>query len=152
MIDIDVKSTDRGDFDISIDPATGDLLATEGFDTSLKMSLFEERRADRQEMIPSERRRGWWANELFDEAAFEIGSKLWLIDQARLNQETLNRAIDYARQALQWLINDNHVEAVEVSGRLEPETIILEIVLLRNGSKVDSFSFDIWSNTGTSLD
>jgi len=151
MIDIDVRATDRGDFDIAI-AANGDLATTEGFDTALKMSLFEERRADRQEMIPSERRRGWWGNELFDEAAFEIGSKLWLIDQARLNQETLNRAIDYVRQALQWLINDNHVEAVEVSGELKPATIILTIILLRNGSKVDSFSFDIWEATGRSLD
>jgi len=152
MIDIDVQSDALGGFDISIDPATGDLLQTAGFDTSLKMSLFEERRANREEMVPSERRRGWWGNTLFDEADFEIGSKLWLLDQARLTQETLNKAIDYARTALQWMIDDNHVEEVEVSGELRPETIILNIVLLRNGSKVDSFSFDIWSATGRSLD
>ncbi len=150
MIDIDVKSDDRGGFDIAIG-ANGDLATTEGFDTSLKMSLFEERRADRQEMVPSERRRGWWGFELND-AQFEIGSKLWLIDQARLNQETLNRAIDYARQALEWLVSDNHVESIEVSGELRPETIILNIRLLRSGSRIDDFSFDIWSQTGTSLD
>ena len=152
MIDIDVISDDRGGFDISIDPATGDLALTAGFDTSLKMSLFEERRANREEMVPSERRRGWWAAEISDPEGFEIGSKLWLLDQARLTQETLNKAIDYARQALEWMVLDNHVESVEVTGELQPATIILTINLLRDGSRVDSFSFDIWRETGTSLD
>jgi len=152
MIDIDVKSTDRGDFDIFIDPLTGDLATTEGFDTSLKMSLFEERRADRTEVVPAENRRGWWAAELSDPQGFEIGSKLWLLDQARLNQETLNKAIDYTRTALQWLVDDLHLNEVRVTGELQKDTIILTIDLLRDGARTESFSFDIWQATGTSLD
>ena len=150
MIDIEVRSDDRGGFDISIDPATGDLALTAGFDTSLKMSLFEERRANREEMVPSERRRGWWGNTLFS-PSFEVGSKLWLLDQARLTQETLNKAIDYARTALQWLVTDGHLESIEVSGRIEAETIVLTIDLFRSGSKIDSFAFDIWQATERDL-
>jgi len=152
MIDIDVQNIGNDLFDISINPDTGDLQTVEGFDTALKMSLFEERRADRTEVVPAENRRGWWGNELFDQVAFEIGSKLWLIDQTRLTQETLNKAIDYVQQALIWLVEDLHLNEVRVSGVLKPETIILTIDLLRDGSRTDSFSFDIWSATGTSLD
>jgi len=152
MIDIDVKSIGNDLFDIRIDPETGDLATTEGFDTALKMSLFEERRADRTEVVPAENRRGWWGNELFDTLEFEIGSKLWLIDQTRLTQETLNKAIDFVQSATSWLVTDEHLNEVRVSGVLRPETIILTIDLLRDGSRTESFSFDIWEKTGTSLD
>lgn len=152
MIDIDVQSIGNDLFDIDVDPNTGDLVITEGFDTALKMSLFEERRADRTEVVPAENRRGWWANELFDEISFEIGSKLWLLDQARLNQETLNKAIGFVQDATRWLIEDGHLQEVRVSGILKSETIILTIDLLRDGSIVDSKSFDIWEATGRSLD
>lgn len=151
MIDIDVKSIGNDLFDIAI-AENGDLATTEGFDTALKMSLFEERRADRTEVVPAENRRGWWANSLFDEVAFEIGSKLWLLDQARLTQDTLNKAIDFVQQATNWLVEDDHLQEVRVSGVLRPETIILTIQLLRDGSIVDSQSFDIWQATGRSLD
>jgi len=150
MIDIDVKSIGNDLFDIAV-AENGDLVITEGFDTALKMSLFEERRADRTEVVPAENRRGWWAKELND-AQFEIGSKLWLLDQARLNQETLNKAIDFVQQATSWLVTDGHLNEVRVSGELRPETIILTIDLLRDGARTESFSFDIWQATGTSLD
>lgn len=146
-IDIAVKRQTNGFFDIDINESTGDFVLTPGFNTNLKMALFEDRRADRSEMVPPERRRGWWGNELFDEIAFEIGSKLWLLDQARLNQETLNRAVDYVRQSLQWLIDDGHLTEVSVSGELRPDTIVLTIDLIRDGSLVESRSFDIWNST-----
>jgi len=44
-IDIAVKRQTNGFFDIDIDDSTGDFVLTPGFNTNLKIALFEERRA-----------------------------------------------------------------------------------------------------------
>ena len=98
-IDIALIQDERGNFDIGIDPDTGDFLLASGFDTGLTMSLFCERRPDASEVPTAELRRGWGGNEVGPEG-FEIGSKLWLTYQSRKTQATLNLVIDYARTAL----------------------------------------------------
>ena len=101
-IDIALLQDERGNFDIGIDPATGDFFLTDGFDTAITMSLFCERRADASEVPTAELRRGWWGNEVGPEG-FEIGSKLWLTYQSRKTQATLNLVVDYARSGAHYL-------------------------------------------------
>lgn len=133
-------------FDLSVDPNTGDFTLVNGFETALVMSLFCERRADISEVPTAELRRGWWGNEV-DPEGFEMGSKLWLLDQARRTQETLNKAQDYAREALQWLVDDDHLISFDVSARFTSNNMVLDVVLKRSNSATESRSFELWENT-----
>lgn len=145
-IDIALQQDERGGFHIGIDPDTGDFLLTDGFDTALAMSLFCERRADTSEVPTAELRRGWWGNEVGPEG-FEIGSKLWLTYQSRKTQATLNLVIDYARSALQWLIDDGHLISIDVSAEFNTNGITLNIKLNRSNSATETKSFELWENT-----
>jgi phage gp46-like protein len=146
MIDIAVIQDNKGNFDIEIDPETGDFKLVDGFETALAMSLFCERRADESEVSVPELRRGWWGNEVGPEG-FEIGSKLWLLYQARKNQETLNKAEDYAREAVQWLVDQGHLKSVDVSASFTEDGISINIILNRFNGSTGSKSYQLWENT-----
>lgn len=146
-IDIDISKNSAGLFDIDI-ADDGDLVTTEGFDTALKMSIFCERRASPDEVQVSRFRRGWIGNLLADVVNFEIGSKLWLFDQARLNADTINGVNDSIKDGLLWLIEDDYLDDITVSSTNTREVITVEVNLFRNGSRVDQQFFDAWRATG----
>jgi len=138
------QDTTDGTFDLSI--VAGDFVSTNGFDTALPMSLWCERMADESEVLPIDLRRGWWGN-LLDADGFEIGSKLWLLDQRRRNQSTLNAAVDYVRDGLQWLVDDGHLVSIDVSAQFISEGISITITLYRSNGATDRRSFVLWENT-----
>lgn len=147
---IDIKLTqndDTGIFDISF--INGDFETIDSFDTSLQVSLFTDARADASQVPRSELRRGWWGNQFSPGfPGFEIGSKLWLLNQARKTQDTLNNAIDFVRNSLQWLVTDNHAKGVNVSGVFTNTGIGLTIIIDRGSSIVETKYYDLWNNTG----
>lgn len=145
-IDIALLQDDRGGFYIAIDPATGDFFLTSGFDTAMTMSIFCERRADTSEVPTAELRRGWWGNEVGPEG-FEIGSKLWLLYQARKIQATLNKATDYAKTGLQWFVDDKHVVNIDVSAINIPSGTKLDVKFNRSNSATETRSYELWENT-----
>lgn len=144
MIDIALEQN-NGIYDIAIDPNTGDFKLVDGFETALIMSLFCERRADQSEIETSELRRGWWGNETGPDG-FEIGSKLWLLDQARKTQETLNKSNDYGSECLQWFIDDGYLKSIDIKSSYSPE-LNIDIKLNRDNSITESRSFELWENT-----
>lgn len=146
-IDIKLTQDATGLFDVSF--ANGDFETVDSFDTSLQVSLFADARASASQVPRSELRRGWWGNQFdSDFPLFEVGSKLWLLNQARLTQDTLNNAVDFARNALQWLVLKNHAKDVKVSGSLASEGITLAITIDRGNSIVETKYYDLWNNTG----
>ena len=144
-VDITLEKDSANIYDLQID--SGDLVSNTSFETAIQMSLLTDIRADSSEVPTPERRRGWWGNVANRTEDYNIGSKLWLLDQARNTEETLNLAIDYARNSLQWLIDDNEAENIEVTGQRSGDTIRLNIVVSRSQSQVESFFFDLWQNT-----
>ena len=133
-------------YDIEI--VNEELELVNNFDTSLQMSVYCERRADSSEVLRTELRRGWWGNEVAEVAGFEIGSKLWILSQSRLTQNVLNKAISYAQEALQWLVEDRLLSRVEVTGEIVNRRIIrLRIDLFRNANEVSTRFFNLWDNT-----
>ena len=149
MAAVDVKFFQREDgiYDFGFSD-TGDFDTTEGLDTALLFSLFEERRADPSEVSPPNKRRGWIGNELQDDIGFELGSKLWLLDQERLTQETVNKAQDYAQQAVQWLIDESIVDdVVTTAEKVGTSDIRICIELFRDGNRIENRFFDLWKNT-----
>lgn len=143
-IDLALEQID-GVFDVSIDLATGDFKLVDGFETALTMSLFCERRADESEVPTAELRRGWWGNEVGPEG-FEIGSKLWLLDQSRKLQKTLNDTIDFARDGTKWFIDDGHLVSIDITSGFN-NGLNLDLKLNRSNSATESFSYELWENT-----
>ncbi len=141
-----VKDEESGLFDFSIE--NGDIKTIDSFDTSLAVALFADQRASQSEVPVSQNRRGWWGSEFSQFPGFEIGSKLWLLNQERTTQSTLNKAISYAQNALQWLVNDNFAKEVTVSGQLNNSGITLIIKIYRSNGVTETRYFDLWNNTG----
>lgn len=115
MGDIRTVQVDLG-FDFALE---GLLLAEDdGLDTAVVLSLFTDRRAGDDDLVPGggDDRRGCWLDGF---PGYEIeGSRLWLLAQAKLTEETAIRAREYCEEALAWLVADG------VAGRITVETWI----------------------------
>lgn len=76
------------------------------------ISLFTDARADADDALPvdGESVRGFWAVEDGD----NFGSKLWLLERVKNTAENRAKAIDYANEALQWMVDDGFADAVAV--------------------------------------
>lgn len=109
-------------FDLT--PSGDGLAADGGLFTAVVLSVFTDRRADPDDVIPSVTPlspanagllagRGW----VGDTAADRWGSKRWLLSREKRTQETLNRLIEYDREALQWLIDDGLAGDVQITAR-----------------------------------
>lgn len=98
----------RGDWVLS----GADLQADSGLQTAMLISVFTDRRAANDDVIPDGTGdpRGWWG----DDDTRPIGSRLWLLSRAKQTGETLMRAKDYLTEALQWLIDDGAVAKFDI--------------------------------------
>ena len=146
MIDFFLELDDYNNYDIELD-ASGDVKQTSGLDTSIRLSLLTDQRADASEVSNPIKRRGFIGDELFED--FKHGSKLWLLDQARVNSNTRNLAVNYSRLGLQWMIDDGFATDIVVTGQLRPTGITLQMKAFYPNSSEQSFVFDFWDNTIT---
>jgi phage gp46-like protein len=146
-IDIALRQNEFNEFDVSFE--NGDFKLVDSFDTSLTLSLFADARALPSQVPRSELRRGWWGNQFDDDfPLYELGSRLWLLNQSRKTQSTLNNAVDFTRNALQWLVDKNHAVSVDVQGEFTQNGIRLKITINRGNSTVETRYFDLWNNSG----
>ena len=146
-IDIQLlQQAGTGEFIISLE--NGDFKTIDSFDTSISVALFGDERADSSEVPAVERRRGWWGNNFGEDPEFQLGSKLWLLNQNRRTQETLNKAITIAQNALQYFDDDEHAESVKVTGAFTENGISLTITIFRSNAVTETRFFDLWNNSG----
>lgn len=145
FVDI-LMEKDNGFYDLAFD--NGDLKSTQGFTSSLLMSIFCERRATPSEVAPPEKRRGWWGNAFLGFTDFEIGSKLWLLSQARADQVTLNNSITFSTNALDWLIDDKYIDKINITAEYNEQNILLLAIQLLIGQDIVlNIGFKLWQNT-----
>lgn len=111
------------------------------------MSIFAERRASSSEVPDSRRRRGWIGNES-NLDGFEIGSKVWLFEQARLNRDTLNGITTAAVDGLEWFLDRGFMVNLAIDTVLVDGQVTLQIDIFRPNSKVDRRFFDLWDASG----
>jgi phage gp46-like protein len=132
-----------GQYDIIFNE-DGDIETQDFFDTAILYSLFGERRASPDEVVEPKRRRGWIGNE-----DFENGSKLWLLEQARITRETLNRAQYEASTGLEWLVEDGFAVSIDDPvATVKGGKMQLEIAIRRSRDEVIRKFYTLWENTG----
>jgi len=147
MADILLNNDDKTYYDFNI--IDGDFELTTGFETALLMSLFCEKRADASEMPAPELRRGWWGNTMLGYENYEIGSKLWLLEQARKDSSSLNLSKTYAQDGLQWLIIDGHAQAIKTDASFTIGGIDIEIEIKISLNEILISSYKFWQDTVT---
>lgn len=142
---------DDGVIDLTIGP--NGLVNETGLESAVIVSLLTDRRAGPDDILPNEKpgqpinqdRRGWCGDALADDQGDRIGSRLWLLSREKQTEETRQRAIFYAKEALKWLIDDKIATAINVdaewvsTGHLN---MLIEIVL------IDGAKFNMQLNTG----
>lgn len=77
------------------------------------ISLFTWRRATPDDNAAQPM--GWWGDTYPTVTGDRIGSRLWLLGREKITNDMLNRARDYATEALQWLLDDGVAARVEIS-------------------------------------
>ncbi|MEL5644722.1 phage GP46 family protein [Serratia bockelmannii] len=122
----------------------GDLINGDDLQTAMIISLFTDRVARDDDDIDGEDRRGWWGDMGEDH---KIGSRLWLLRRQKLTQDVAQKAEDYAREALQWLISDGVVSSFTIATQIVyPRRLNMVIRYQRpgNGDRTDMRFFWVW--------
>lgn len=112
----------------------GDLVIDAGLETAVVLSLFTDRRAQTDDEIPdgTDDRRGWWADTFSDVEGDRIGSRLWLLAREKDTASTLERAREFAEEALDWMIEDGVAKNLTVvSERVRPGVLGLAVSIER---------------------
>lgn len=103
---------------IDIQFSGGDVLREDGLETAVLVSLFADARAT-EDQIPAIDRdgdlRGFWGDVEPAVPGDSTGSLLWTIRRAKQTSRTLADVQAYARESLQWLIDDKVASEVVVS-------------------------------------
>ena len=145
FIDIKMEYDEKkGYYDILSDEK-GDLMQDQSFDTSIILALLTDARADKTEVPLVQNQRGTIV-DLFTEGRKRNGSKLWLLNQSRATLTAKNRAKDYARNALQFLVEKGYCKDVFVSSKLTRDGIILNITIQRLTGVFDDYRYNAWNN------
>lgn len=110
------------------------------------ISLFTWRRAATDDPIDDEERFGWWGDSFPAVGDDRIGSRLWLLRRVKLTRETQLDAEFYAREALQWLLDDGDVIRIEIrSERATGERLNLGVILtISTGERLEIHPTELW--------
>lgn len=114
MTDIALQQIGVGQFGVQL--SGNDLLADDGLETAVIISLFSDRRLPdgQQPNDGTDDPRGWWG-DIGDADGVLLGSLMWLLWREKMLPETVARARDYCRQALQWMVDDGIARTVTVT-------------------------------------
>lgn len=129
-------------------PGPGDIAVTgyalhrdPGFETAVVISLFSNTRASRGDVLPGtiENKAGWWGSVLL---GCQLGSKLWLLQRAPLDNTTVRLYEQYSKDALAWMINDQIAEEITaVAVRTGLNRVNLAMTIKRKNNTNVSFRF-----------
>ena len=112
-----------GCFDVEI--KNGDVVRDDGLETAVTISLFTDRRVTEEEKpYLANSKRGYWGDLFSEIDGDKMGSRLWTLEREKRTTEVLRRAEDYAREALQWLIDDGVVLSISANASYDNNKFI----------------------------
>ena len=125
-----------------------DLEQEDGLKTAVILSLFTDRRAEAADGLPTgeEDRRGWWGDLVAAADNDRLGSRLWLLLREKQTPEVLMRAEEYAREALNWLLEDGVAKGIEISAEWVSRGLLgLRVVISRPAGDAVEYRFNyLW--------
>lgn len=132
MTDIALQQIGAG-FDIGL--SGSDVLADDGLETAVILSLYVDRRATEDDELPDNTlsRGGFFGDAIAEIANDQRGSRLWLLRRETRRDVVLEKARTYCREALQWLLEDGVASSVDIATAfldgIEPGETVLQIVI-----------------------
>ncbi len=128
------------------------LVEDAGLDTAVIISLFTDRRANDDDVLPGDPndKRGWWADAFPVAPGDRIGSRLWLLNREKQLASVLARAQEYAQEALQWMLDDGVASAVVCDAQIVRSGLLgLSVAITPPDANTPNYyKFEVlWSNT-----
>jgi phage gp46-like protein len=119
---------------------------TDDLPRAIIISLFSWRRANPDDDLPGNNKYGWWGDTYPQVFNDRIGSRLWLLWRAKITAETTAKAIEYATEALQWLLDDGIAADVKVTAeRVGLGELDLWIIITRGDTSTLNIRFiHVW--------
>jgi phage gp46-like protein len=109
------------------------------------ISLLTWRRAEGGDLLDDDQRYGWWGDTFPTLANDRIGSRLWQLRRRTLTDDTVRTAEAFAREALQWAVDDDRVSAVTVTASRRVDRLDMQVrVGLRDGPVIDVQLDNLW--------
>lgn len=139
--DLKIQQTEYGYFDLVL--GENDLETVDGLETSVATLLFTDARAESYQVADPVKRRGWVGNILRNS---DLGGMLWLMQQTRNDQETRNNIVEWAKNSLQPLFQDDSVSDITVTATptgVRGIELLIDIVI-RDG---DTVLLSYWLDT-----
>ena len=148
MQDVLIRADANGLYDLVVD---GNVFASAGgFETAIPVSLFTDARAPSALVSEPQNRRGWIVNLLTSSTMRQLGSILWVLDQARVTRETLNTARLAAQDAFQWMLDDGIALSVFVDVAQSRNGILISINITDTSNVVNRYQ-TLWRATDASV-
>lgn len=118
------------------------LAEDDGLETAVVISLFTDRLAA-DAPADAGSRRGWWGDAYGEVDGDLIGSRLWLLAREKQLPQVLARAELYAREALQWLVDDGVASSVDVRAELVRSGVLgLAVTITRSAQPIVRYRFE----------
>lgn len=135
----------RGEYQIK----DGSLQSGKDVETAVLISLFTDRIAGVNDELPDATnntkndRRGWWGDT---GQPYPIGSRLYLLDRKKAPMLIEKDAVNYATEALQWMLDDLVVARFDIQAKfVKPNQLRLLVVAYRqDGSVISSIAEELW--------
>lgn len=129
-------------FSADLAVVNGDLMTDDGLETAVAISLFTDARAANDDVLPdgTADKRGCWMFAYLE----PFGSKLWLLGRAKQLPETLLLAEHYAREALQWLIDDGVAREVIAEASYPRANVLALLITIRRPTDIERQWQRVW--------
>jgi phage gp46-like protein len=123
---------------------TGSLIDDGGLVTAVLLSLFTDRRAETDALLPDggSDRRGWWGEvvPLVDDQP--LGSRLWLLRREKETAAVITRARLYAEEALAWLVTSGAAASVTVDASVPRRGVLqLAITIMTPAAGTETYQY-----------
>ncbi len=118
-----------------------DLATDGGLQTAVFISLFTDRRSDRQG-----EQRGYWADGITSDDQEQWGSLLWTLENKPITATLLLQMEQYCNAALEWMKTDGVASSVSTSAtRTGSEDIKIDVIITRPQSDPHRYSY-LWNS------
>lgn len=109
------------------------------------VSLLTWRRAGADDALDDAERYGWWGDSFPTLTNDQIGSRLWQLRRRSLDADTVRDATTFARESLQWMLDDGQVKAVDITTTRGVDRLDMRVVLVfRTGAPLELSLDNLW--------
>ena len=130
------------DMNLDLVVKNGEIQGDESLLPAVLVSLFTDARCEKTELPKAETsQRGYFGDAV---SSAVTGSKLWLLNRTKYNNETLIKAKEYAQDALAWLVTDGLAKDVQVETYFkEQKRMALNVSIFKNNNDVETFKLNL---------